>query len=182
MMIFLAMGGAAASWYIQEIFQFLHLRGKLEMTLGWLLSAEFLILGFMSNCIFYALGAVAGNLLIGYLAAYSGRRTENGIQIRCELLGLRHHMKNVSKAELMRIMQTNTDYYYELAPYALAMGVDKPFAQRFGSLRQPACNWLIADMGSVNTATEWYPVLRNVVKAMDTLQKRPPWEKLLNLK
>ena len=78
-------------------------------------------------------------------------------------------------------MQTNTDYYYELAPYALAMGVDKRFAQRFGHLRQPVCNWLIADMGSVNTAMDWYPILRDVVKAMDTLQKRPPWEKLLKL-
>ena len=181
LMIFLALGGSVASWYVQEGFQFLHLRSRLEMILTLLLSAAFLILGWMSNCIFYALGAVLGNMLIGYLAAYSGRRTENGIQTRCELLGLRHYMKNVSKAELMRIMQTNTDYYYELAPYALAMGVDKAFAQRFGNLRQPICNWLIADMGTVNTAVDWYPILRDVVKAMDTLQKRPPWEKLLKL-
>lgn len=181
LMIFLALGGAAASWYIQEGFQHLYLRSRLEMLLSLLLSAGFLLLGLSANCLFYALGAVLDNLLIGYLAAYSGRRTENGIQIRCELLGLRRYMKHVSKAELMRIMQTNTDYYYELAPYALAMGVDKGFARCFGGLRQPRCNWLIADLGPANTAAEWYPILRDVVKAMDNLQKRPPWEKLLKL-
>lgn len=181
LMIFLALGGAVAVWYIQEGFQHLHLRSRWEMILGTVLSAGFIVLGVMSLCIYYALGAVLGNLLIGYLAAYSGRRTENGTQIRCELMGLRRYMKNVSKAELMRIMQTNTDYYYELAPYALAMGVDKKFAQCFGNLRQPRCNWLIADLGSVSTANEWYKVLRDVVKAMDNLQKRPPWEKMLKL-
>lgn len=181
LMIFLSLGGSAASWYIQEGFQHLYLRSKPSGILGALLSVTFLVLGVLSSCFFYALGAVLGNLLIGCLAACSGRRTENGTQIRGELLGLRRHMKAVSKAELMRILQTNTDYYYELAPYALAMGVDKAFAQRFGTLRQPMCNWLIADLGSVNTAVEWYPILRDVVKAMDSLQKRPPWEKLLKL-
>ena len=181
LMIFLSMGGSVASWYIQEGFQHLHLRDRWPIIGTVVLSAAFLVLGFLSNTIFYALGAVLGSLLIGYLAAYSGRRTDNGIQIRSELLGLRRHMKDVSKTELMRILQTNTDYYYELAPYALAMGVDKIFAQRFGHLRQPACNWLIADLGSTNTALEWYPILRDVVKAMDNLQKRPPWEKLLKI-
>lgn len=181
MMIFLALGGAAGSWYIQDGFQHLHLRSRWKLLQSALLSAVLLVLGLMSNCIFYALGAVLSNLLIGYLAAYSGRRTDNGIQIRCELLGLRRYMKEVSKTELMRIMQTNTDYYYELAPYALAMGVDKTFARQFGNLRQPRCNWLITDIGPANTANEWCMILRDVVKAMDNPQKRPPWEKLLKL-
>jgi len=181
LMIFLSLGGAVGSWYVQEGYQFLHLRGRGQAVLSGVICGAFLILGVMSNCIFYALGAVLGNILIGILAASTGRRTENGIRIRSELLGLRHHMKEVTKPELMRIMHSNTDYYYELAPYALAMGVDKAFALRFGSLRQPSCNWLIADIAPANTAAEWYPILRDVVKAMDNLQKRPPWEKLLKL-
>lgn len=181
LMIFLGFGGAVSSWYIQDGMHYLHLKDRLELVISLVCMALYLILGLVSNCFFYALGAVLGNALIGLLAAYTGRRTENGNLIRDEILGLRRYMRRVTKPELMRIMRSNSNYYYELAPYALALGVDKQFARRFGSLRQSSCTWLVTGMGPANTAVEWYPLLRETVEAMNNLQKRPPWEKLLKI-
>lgn len=181
LMMFLGFFGAVGSWYIQEGMQYIRLRERLELVTSVLCAVLFLVLGYVSGCFIFALGAVLGNVLIGLLAAYTGRRTENGNRIRDEILGLRRYMRRVTKQELIRILRSNPDYYYELAPYALAMGVDKQFAKRFGNVRQPACAWLVTGMDQTNTAMEWYPLLRETVDAMNNLQKRPPWEKLLKV-
>ena len=182
LMILLGFGGAVGSWYIQTGMQTLHLRDKTELVIGSLACAGFLILGAVTLCMPYSLSAVLANLLIGLLAAYSARRTETGNHIRDEILGLRRYLRKVTKPELLRILRSNPDYYYELAPYALALGVDKQFAKRFGGIRQTACTWLVTDMGTTPTANEWYPLLREAVNAMNNLQKRPPWEKFLNIR
>lgn len=174
--------GALGGWYIQKGMQFLRLRDRLELWVSLGCCAVFLAMGYAAACPVYAWCAVGGQLLIGLLAANSGRRTENGRRTREELLGLRRYMRRVSKSELLRILRSNPDYYYALAPYALAMGVDKAFAKRFGSLRLPGCTWIIRGMERPNTAQEFYPLLREAVEGMTSLQKRPPWEKLLNIK
>ena len=181
LMVLLAVGGAFGSWYIQEGAYDLRLREKMDLILCGGCAAAFLILGLLSGCFYYGLAAALGNVLAGLLAAHTGRRTENGDQIRDEILGLRRYLCKATKPELMRILRSNPDYYYELAPYALALGVDKRFAKRFGSLRLPGCTWLITDMGPANTALEWHLQLREAVEAMTNLQKRPPWEKLLKV-
>lgn len=182
LMLFLGAGGAVGGWYIQKGMQFLRLRDRLELWVSLGCCALFLALGHIAMCPVYAWCAVGGQLLIGLMAANSGRRTENGKRTRDEILGLRRYMRRVSKAELMRILRTNPDYYYTMAPYALALGVDKKFARNFGSLRLPGCTWLIRGMERPNTAGEFAVMLRDAAEAMTNLQKRPPWEKFLNLK
>lgn len=182
LMILLGFGGAAGSWYMQEGLRSLRLWDRLEIIVSLVCGAAFLIMGIVSSCLPYALAAVGANVVIGLLAANTGRRTQNGNRIRDEILGLRRYMCQVTKSELVRIMRSNPDYYYELAPYALALGVDKRFAGRFGQLPQRRCTWLVNGMDSGTTASEWYLQLREAAEAMNNLQKRPPWEKLLNIR
>lgn len=182
LMILLGFLSALAGWYIQEGMYTLHLRGKLNLIISLSCCGLFLGLGAFALCFPYCLTAVITNLVIGLLSAYSARRTETGNRIRDEILGLRRYMRKVTKPELLRILRSNPDYYYELAPYALALDVDMQFAKRFGSVRQPNCTWLVNGMGSASTAMEFYPLLREAADAMNNLQKRPPWEKLLNLR
>jgi hypothetical protein len=57
------------------------------------------------------------------------------------------------------------------APYALVLGVDKRFAEKFSKARLPACTWLVSRHNK-RTAPEWYPLLRQVYDAM--LRERKP--------
>jgi len=182
LMILLGFLGAVSSWYIQGGMQALHLRDKMEQIISLICCSMILGLGAFAQCFPYALAAVISNLVIGLLASYSARRTETGNRVRDEILGLRRYLRRVTKPELLRILRSNPDYYYELAPYALALGVDKQFAKRFGNIRQVNCTWLVSGMGTAPTATEWYPLLREAADAMNNLQKRPPWEKFLNIR
>ncbi len=157
-------------WLIQDSMFCLHLRGKAAMKLGTAAAALLLAAGIVCTCPGYALGALGWNLLAGLMAAYGGRRTENGGRIFSELLGLRRHMRKAGKQEVRRILASNRNYYFELAPYALALGVDKVFAEKFGNARLPACTWLVTGLDS-RTAPEWYVQLREAYKVMSRDRK-----------
>ena len=115
--------------------------------------------------------------MAGLLVAYGGKRTENGARIYTEILGLRRHMRKARKTELRRILSTNRNYYFELAPFALILGVDKTFAEKFGAARLPACTWLVTGV-DVRTAPEWYQQLREVYSAMNRERKSTLAEKI----
>ena len=117
-------------------------------------------------------------ILGGLSNAYGGRRSELGRQTASEILGFRHYLKTVTREELQRIMKYNPDYYFEMAPYALALGVDEEFAKRFERLHQPNCNYLFTRTETGRTAAEWYPLLRETVDALNARQKRLRFEKL----
>ncbi len=163
--------GLVMSWYIQEGMNCLHLRGRASLKLGILLSLVFLGGAVACKCLLYGLGAVGWNLFAGLCAAYGGRRSDNGRRIHGEIMGLRKYLRKTPGPELQRILTANPNYYYELAPYALALGLDKAFAARFGEARLPACTWLETG-ADVRTPKAWNKEVRKVVAAMN--RKRKP--------
>ena len=138
-----------------------------------------LVLSLIAGQFGMMLFAVSIQLLAGVASAYGGRRSELGKQTMSEILGLRRYLKTVSKDELQRILKSNPDYYYELAPYALALGVDKAFAKRFERLHQPNCTYLITGIETNRTAEEWYPLLREAVDSLNARQKKLKYEKFM---
>ena len=152
-MAVLGIVGLQLCWFIQSGMDCLHLRGKASLKLGLVSAALLLTAAFLCSSPAYGLGAVAWNLLAGLLAAYGGRRNENTARIATEFRGLRRHMRKAGRNELQRILSSNRNYYFELAPYALVLGLDKPFAAKFGNARLPACTWLVSKH-STRTAPE----------------------------
>ena len=174
--VLLGVLGALASWHIQAGCRCIHLRDKKPGLIGLALSAVWLLAGLLTGLWDLALLAVLGQILTGLGAYYGGRRTENARLQASELLGLRRYLKTASRQELQRILRSNPDYYYELAPYALALGVDKAFAKRFGRIRQPGCHYLVAAV-EAHTALKWYPLLRDAADTLDARQKKLKYER-----
>ena len=169
------MGGLGAvcavlCWFIQDGMSCLHLRGKASLKLSAVAILVLMGAAIACRCPLYGLGAVGWNLFAGLCAAYGGRRTENGARIYTEILGLRRYLRKASKRDVRRILASNRNYYFELAPYALALGVDKTFAEKFGDARLPACTWLVSKHDS-RTAPAWYPQLQKVYQSMNRERK-----------
>lgn len=181
-MILMAVVCTACSWFIQEGMGCLHLYHKNSLQATLLCTVIVLLAGVFTKCALYAIIVVVWNLFVGLAAAYGGKRSENGARIYQEILGLRRHMKKVSKSELVRIMRTNPDYYYELVPFALALGVDKQLAKQFDTLPIPDCTWLLTGIGPARTASDFCPILRETVKSMTAEQHRPLVDKILRIK
>ena len=111
-----------------------------------------------------------------WLTLYGGRRSDAGRQTLQTALGLRRYFMTVDRKQLRRIVLRNPGYYYDMAPYALALGADRAFAGQFESMRLTPCTWLTADLPLRPTAAGWYPLLREVMQTLRTgVPRRSDW-------
>lgn len=172
--------GLISAWIIQEGFKFLHLRQKLPLWISLGLSVLWLGLGLLAGEVNVAIWNVAAQIIGGLAAAYGGRRTELGKQLMAQTLGLRRYMTSVTTEELRRNLNSNPDFYHNLAPFALALGVDSAFSRRFRGFRLPGCPYLTTGMDGHMTASEWSRLLRDAVDALDERQRQLFWERLLS--
>lgn len=169
----------ASSLVIQAGAKAIHLRRKQYLYLGIGCSVLWLLLGFWSGEWNVAILVIAAQWLCGLAAAYGGRRSDMGKLYMSQILGLRRYLCRVSTAELQRILSVNPDYYYALAPYAMALGVDRAFARQFGKQRLPQCTYMTTGMDGHVTARDWNNLLREAVAAMDERQQRLILEQFL---
>ena len=177
--VLLAVFGLFGAWFIQSAGECLFLKNKQPIYVAAALCAALVVLGFLAGELHIALLLCGGEFLAGIMAAHGGMRTALGKQTLQQIYGLRHHLKTASKEELQRIMKVNPAYFYALAPYALAFGVDQVFAKRFGAMRLSGCPYLTTGMDGHMTAQEWSRLLRKAVDILDERQKQLPLEKLL---
>ncbi len=163
--------GCVAAWYIQGWAFHLFTRDRRPLLYGALGCAGWLLLGALASGLPFAAGLIVWELLAGLAAAYGGRRSGLGRQTMAQILGLRQFLRRVTPQELQRLRRENPDYFFTLLPYAMALGVDRAFARRFGNLRMGACPYLTTGLDGHRTVTEWDLLLRQTVKAMDLRQR-----------
>ena len=170
------------SWVIQSGAGQIHLRRKWNLWMGLGASVVWILLGIWSREWNVALFSVLGQWITGLAAAYGGRRSEPGRQYLAQIMGLRRFLSKVSTAELQRILQVNPEYFYTMAPYAMALGVDRNFVRQFGKLQLPECTYLTTEAEEVLTPKEWNQLLRDAVEAMEERQKPAILEKIFGKK
>jgi len=177
--ILLGILGSAAAWQMQSAVKGIFHRNKLPLLMGLGCGFVWFLLSLLAGEWHTGLFVVLSQLLAGLAAFFGGRRTESGQQTMSEILGLRRFMRTAKAEELQRITNTNPHYFYDLAPYALALDADRAFVRRFGKVRLPECPYLTTGMDGHMTVKEWDQLLRNTVDSMDALQKRLPLDRLL---
>ena len=110
---------------------------------------------------------VLGELLLGAGGAFGGRRTQSGKQAAAQALGLRKYLKTINRGELQRLSRRNPNFFFDLYPYAIALGVDRAFARQFGAMRLPGCPYLTTGMDGHMTAGEWGRWISETAEDMD---------------
>lgn len=177
--IVLGILGAAAAWLMQSAARSLHSRDKSPLLLALAAALIWLFISWTGGEMNVSLFVIPAQFLAGFAAAYGGRRTDSGKQVSAEILGLRHYMKTIPTDEIKRILKSNPNYFYDLAPYAIALGVDRAFARQLRRTRLVECSWLTTGMDGHLTAQEWNQLLRDTVASLDALQKRLPLDRML---
>lgn len=169
--ILLSVVGAAFSWQLQRGGRCLHLRHKRDLYLAMGCAFLWMVLSNFVGELNVAIFVIVSQFLAGLACAYGGRRTESGMHSMSEVLGLRRYLKSVSSKELAEILRHNPDYYFALAPYAMALGVDKVFSRQFGGEKMPQCPYLTVSGFTPATARQWNQFLREAVSVLDERQK-----------
>ena len=169
---------AVLTWLVQDAVRGISLRRRLPLWLALGAAAVWMLLGLLAGQWLPATLMILFQLLAGFAAAYGGKRTDLGRQASSQLFGLRKFLCTAQKKELLRLMKANPGYFHEVAPYALAMGIDRLFARRLGRVRMPECPYISVSGKAEMTASEWVAVLRKTVDAMDEkARKTLPWQK-----
>lgn len=159
--------GLLCGWFIQETTHELLLRKGHRTVTGIVFSCIWLGLGIVCGQFSLAVITMLLQWLAGLMAFFGGRRTEAGRQEFSRLVGLRHYLSTVSSKELQRIYYIDPEYFHNLIPYALALGVDKRFARRFGKAHIPDCPYIISGGNTPRTAKQWNDLMRTILNKME---------------
>ena len=170
------------AWLIQDVAYRTHLRGKVPVLIGFVCILLWIILGLLCGQIWIPLGCVVGQFLYGYLAAYGGRRSELGRHDAGVVLGLRRYVKRLPKNDINRFLRNDPDYYFNYAPYALALGVINPYSRAFGQRKLDQCPYLVTKVTGKRTAEEWGHLLADVADIMDHRARQMQVEKWFAVK
>jgi len=170
--IVFAVIGAITAWGVQSGMYRFHIRGKISQYIGFVCGTVWILFGLLAGTVWVGVAAVAAQMLAGVAAAYGGRRSKLGRLHASQILGLRRYLKRVPKDQLQEIMDVNPDYFFDMLPYALALGVARPFARQFGNMEITPCTYLTTRQERRRSALEWAQLMHSVAEKMDKKQKK----------
>ena len=85
------------------------------------------------------------------------------------------------KESINRLMINDPEYFFNYAPYALALGVMGPFARAFGGRKFDQCPYLMTRVAGKRTAEEWGQLMQDTADIMDAKSRRLQVEKWVPL-
>lgn len=174
----LGAAGAVSSWYMAAWTDSGLFRKKLPVFLSWLLAIFWIVLGFLAKKAGLGFVMGLGMPAAGVLYGWAGLRTEQGSRTAGELLGLKRYLQGGNKSLLQRVKDLDPDYYFRLAPFAIALGVGKRFAQQIGNRSLEACPYLHIGETKKRSAPEWNLYLTQLYTRMNARLQGRVWEKL----
>ena len=177
MAVILGLFGAVSAWLIQDMAYRTHLRGKVPVLIGLICIVIWIILGLLCEQVWIPLCCSLGQWLYGYFAAYGGRRSDLGRHDGGLVLGLRRYLKKLPRSEINRLLRNDPDYFFNLAPYALALGVINPYAKVFERRKMEQCPYLITRVAGKRTAEEWAHLMADTADMMDMRARQMQLEK-----
>ena len=173
MAVILCFLGWISGWLMQDVAYCTHLRGKVPVAIGLVILILWTLLGLLSGQVWIPLGCILGQWVLGFFAAYGGRRSDLGRHDAGQVLGLRAYLKHLPRDGINRLLQNDPDYFFNMAPYALALGIIRPYADTFGRRKLEHCPYLFTrnDTGR-RTAQEWGELMRSTALKMDARAKQ----------
>lgn len=174
--------GAVSAWELHEFAMHLYSRKRLHCWIGLGVIAFWFLLGLIAGQPWIPLGSCAIQLLMGFPAAFGGMRTELNRSEAGEILSVRRFLKSIPRPEAARLLKSDPEYFYRMAPYAIALGVGKPFAACFGRRPLEPCPYLVTRNGENRTAAEWMRLLTQTVDLMDSRYHRMQTERWMAIR
>ena len=173
---------AVSGWYMQEGMYRIHLRYKTPLWISLVLCLVWTLIGVWAGVWYIPLVSVLVELLFGLMAAYGGRRSDMGRMNASNVLGLRHFLKHITQEEILRLQGNDPEFFYNMAPYAMALGVDKAFAKNFGRKKLEPCHYFACGINGKMTAEDWNKFFHEAAEILDSRQRRMPLENFMAIR
>ena len=154
-------------------------RDRTGFLLAGISLAVWLIIGLIAKVVWIPLAECAGQILLGFPAAWGGRRSEVNRHEVAQLRGLRHYLSHMPAEDVQRLLAADSSYYFRMAPYAMALGVLHPFTQAFGKRKLPQCPYIVTRVHGSRKAEDWETLLKDLTSRMDARAKRMEMDRWL---
>ena len=174
--------GAVTAWLMHKFAFCTHVRKKTGMYVAGGCVVLWVVLGILSGQVWIPLGASVVQILLGFPAAWGGRRTDLNRMESARIRGLRSYLKHISKQDVQRMLSVDPDYFFRMAPYAMALGVMKPFAAAFGKRKLEQCPYLVTRQHGRRKAEEWAELMEALVSRMDARARQMELEKWMAIR
>lgn len=166
--------GCYTAYHIQNWAGCLFLHKRQQLIVSSFLAIVWLVLSFLAGRLGMGILFIAFEFLAGALAYYGGRRTEEGRQAMAQILGFRRYLTRIDHHTLEALSKKNPDFYFDLAPYALALGVGKGFARQFGAKPFRECPYIDYPVKEGRTAAKWSKIMEDILDKMDAQNQKLP--------
>ncbi len=166
--------GCYTAHHIQNWAGCLFLHKRQQLIVSSFLAIVWLVLSFLAGRLGMGILFIAFEFLAGILAYYGGRRTEEGRQAMAQILGFRRYLPRIDRNTLERLCGRDPDFYFSLAPYALALGVGKSFARQFGVKPFRECPYIDYPVKEGRTAAKWNRIMEDILDKMDAQNQKLP--------
>ena len=168
-----------SSWYIQLWACHLFSVDRKPVWIALGLCGLWLVLSAIAGQFPVGVGMAVWQLLAGFFAALGGRRTLAGRQAMGQTIGLRRYLKRIPAEQLQHSCKSNPDYFHQMMPCAMALGVDKRFAKQFGKLPIGQCPYISTGADNTMRASQWQALMRRTLSGMNTRGQVSYWERIL---
>lgn len=131
----------------------------------------------------YALGlipfgilAAAGVFSLGILASLGKRRTKLGDWYQERLIGLKEFIKATEKDRIKLLVDENPQYFYNILPYAMVLGVTNKWAKNFDTITLAPPNWYNSQStayGAFSAARFAQDIESNIKTVSSSMHSRP---------
>ena len=140
------------------------------------------VIGLIAKVVWIPLAACAGQILLGFPAAWGGRRSEVNRHEVAQLRGLRHYLSHMPPQDVQRLLAADSSYYFRMVPYAMALGVLHPFTQAFGKRKLPQCPYIVTRVHGSRKAEDWETLFKDLTARMDARARRMELDKWLAIR
>lgn len=154
--------GFVASWLMHGCWQSIFSWNKKPALLALGSAVATLALGIVSGRVGAIIFTLLGQGIVGLLLVFGGKRSQTGRNVAQTIYSFRRFLRHFGIKRVNRMIRMDPGYYYQIAPYALALGVDKSLAKVFSKAELPECTWLITDAHQTKQSVQWYVLLRKV--------------------
>lgn len=119
------------------------------------------------------IAAVCSLLCLPFII-FMGRKTVYGEQLFARLMGFRNFMMTAEKSRIEMLVHDNPSYFYNVLPYAYALGVTDKWAKRFEGLSIQPPNWYFTNTMTTFTALHFASQMNRAAGTMNSVMISHP--------
>ncbi len=168
--------------YIKSVAYRWNVMGGIKKTamlfLGVLLSAAVMFAYFFymsqQGMFFAGIVVAAATLFTGIISIFMRKRTPYGNQLYGKILGFRNFLNLAEKERLERLVEENPSYFYDVMPYAYALGVSDKWAKKFEDIAMPPPSWYNYGQAGAFNSFLFYNMMFRSMNTMRAAMTTPP--------